>query len=150
MKRTLAAAAIALLALTGCSSSDTDTDAAPASEETTTEEPATPADLTGSWKQTNSNSPTNYQQATITAETISIDWVNEENDSTSIYWVGTYTAPTEAGDTWTWTSTRDAAATDTAMMASTDDTKDFTYTDGVISYEVTAMGTTVTVELEKQ
>lgn len=37
-----------------------------------------------------------------------------------------------------------------ALLASGDDTKDFTFKDGVISYEASAMGTTTTVKLEKQ
>lgn len=155
MKQTLAATAIALLALTGCASTAEPADEkAPATNEQATETaPAeaapAPADLVGEWKQSNASSSTSYQVATITADTISIDWVNEEQSSTSVYWVGTFTAPTDAGD-WSWTSTRDAAATDSALLASTDDTKDFTYSNDVISYDVTAMGTTVTVELAKQ
>lgn len=36
------------------------------------------------------------------------------------------------------------------MLASSDPTKTFTYADGEISYEVTALGTTVTVRLAQQ
>ena len=36
------------------------------------------------------------------------------------------------------------------MLASSDDTKEFTYKDGVISYEASAMGSTKTVKLEKK
>jgi len=158
MKKLLSVLALAsALALVGCSAADepaATNDAAapeaPAAENSTPEPEPELVDLVGDWKQANPATPNNYQQATITEDTISIDWVNEEMDSKSIYWVGTYTAPTEPGDTWTWTSERDAAATDTALLASTDDTKDFTYEDGVISYDVTAMGTTTTVKLEKQ
>jgi hypothetical protein len=44
---------------------------------------------------------------------------------------------------------RDAAATDSALLASTDDTKDFTFQDGTISYSVSAFGTSTTVVLHK-
>lgn len=44
----------------------------------------------------------------------------------------------------------DTAKTENALMASSDPTKTFTYTDGEISYEVTALGTTVTVVLAKK
>jgi len=37
-----------------------------------------------------------------------------------------------------------------ALLASSDDTKEFTYKDGVISYEASAMGTTKKVELTKK
>lgn len=36
-----------------------------------------------------------------------------------------------------------------AILASSDDTKVFTFQDGVISYDVSAMGVTQTVNLEK-
>ena len=37
-----------------------------------------------------------------------------------------------------------------ALLASSDDTKEFTYKDGVISYEASAMGTTKKVELTQK
>ncbi|WP_294568994.1 hypothetical protein [uncultured Arthrobacter sp.] len=139
------------LALTGCGGSG----AAPAeSKSATTESPAAEEapqapDLTGAWKQSNSNSEDSYQQAMITGDMMTIDWVSDGGDTTSVYWVGTFEAPTAADEPYTWTSQRDAAATDTALMASTDDTKEFTYEDDTISYKVSALGTTVTVELKK-
>lgn len=36
------------------------------------------------------------------------------------------------------------------MLASSDDTKTITYQDGVLSYEVSVLGTTTKVKLEKQ
>ena len=38
----------------------------------------------------------------------------------------------------------------TALLASGDDAKEFVYDNGVISYEVTALGTTMTVKLERK
>ena len=136
------------LALTGCGAEAT-------SPPTSTEAKAvevTPsvADLTGAWKQDNSNSEDSYQQATITADTITIDWVSDGGDTTSIYWVGTYQAPTTATEPYVWTSQRDAAATDSALMASTDDTKEFTFQDDTISYKLSALGTTITAKLKKK
>ena len=153
MKQKLAiAAAIALFALTGCSAPTSSTvESAPAeTTETTEAAPAAPLDLTGEWKQTNSNDESSFQSALISADKISIDWVNEDDGSTAIYWVGTYVAPTEATDSFTWDSENDKSITDTAIMASGDDTKTFTYKDGVLSYELTALGTTMTVEMEQQ
>lgn len=37
-----------------------------------------------------------------------------------------------------------------ALLASTDDSKDFSYSNGKISYQVSAMGTTTTLELTKE
>ncbi len=88
-----------------------------------------------------------YQQATISGDTITVNWVSP--DSTSLYWAGTFTAPTTADEPYTWTSENDTAKTSTALLAATSETKDFTYQDGKISYEVSAFGTTTTVELER-
>ena len=106
-----------------------------------------PTDLTGTWTQVDHEEA--YQQAIISDGIIEIDWISEEDGMNAIYWIGTYTAPTEEVDEYKWTSERDKAATDTALFASTDDTKDFTYSNGTISYSASAMGITTTVVLEK-
>ena len=36
------------------------------------------------------------------------------------------------------------------MLASSDDTKEFTYKDGQLTYEASALGTTMTMRLEKK
>ena len=112
------------------------------------EEPEEPTDLTGTWKSEENDG--SYQEAVITTDRIEINWVSDGGDTKSIYWIGTYDAPTEAVDEYSWTSERNKEETDTALLASTDDTKDFTYKDGVISYEASALGTTKTVELTKE
>jgi hypothetical protein len=63
--------------------------------------------------------------------------------------VGTFEAPADATGPFAWTSQRDAAATDTALMASTDDTKEFTYKEGLISFTVSIQDKSATVELKK-
>lgn len=65
-----------------------------ASAEATPEAAPVP-DLTGSWKQTNSGSEDAYQAATISGDTISINWVSDGGATESIYWVGTFTPPTD-------------------------------------------------------
>ncbi|HJG41758.1 hypothetical protein [Bifidobacterium pullorum] len=107
-----------------------------------------PADLTGTWKSTNSDSEDSWMEATITVDTIQVDWVTA--DTRSLYWIGTFEAPSEPGD-WSWTSQADREKMDTALMASQDDTKDFTYieTDG-LSFDASAMGVTKTVKMTKQ
>ncbi|GAB6856378.1 hypothetical protein [Microbacterium xylanilyticum] len=47
-------------------------------------------------------------------------------------------------------STRDEEATKTALLTSTDATKDFAYAGGKVSYKVTAMGVTKTITLVKK
>ena len=63
----------------------------------------------------------------------------------------TYTAPTEYSEEYTWTSTRDKEATDSALLASLDDTKEFSYSDSnkQITYQVTVSGITKTITLEQ-
>lgn len=126
----LAAATALALALVGCGSS----------------QPEEPADLTGTWKSQEKGG--SYQEATITEDAITINWVSDGGKTKSLYWAGTYTAPTESGD-YEWTSENDISKTQSALLASSDETKDFAYKDGKISYEVSAMGTTTTMELEK-
>lgn len=64
--------------------------------------------------------------------------------------MGTYAAPTEDTETYSWESQADAAALENALLASQDPTKAFAYANGVLSYELTAMGVTMTVEMERQ
>lgn len=105
-------------------------------------------DLSGTWQSEENNG--SYQEASITSDTIEINWVSDGGATKSIYWAGTYTAPTEATDTYEWTSERDKEKTDSALLASGDDSKVFTYNKGKISYSVSALGSTTTVELTKQ
>jgi hypothetical protein len=151
---------VSALALAGCSSPDpseagetgsarSSSTASSESAEATPEAAEVP-DLTGSWKQSNSGSEDAYQAATISGDTISINWVSDGGDTESVYWVGTFTPPADGTSPYTWTSARDAAATDSALLASMDDTKEFTVEDGELSYKASLMGTTTTVRLEKE
>lgn len=107
-------------------------------------------DLTGEWKQENSKSDDSYQAATISGDTITIYWVSDKGDTKSLYWAGSFVAPTTAAEPYSWTSKNDHSKTEGAMLASNDDTKTMTYQNGVLSYEASAMGTTTTVKLKKQ
>ncbi|KSU67802.1 hypothetical protein AS038_01480 [Arthrobacter sp. NIO-1057] len=91
-----------------------------------------------------------YQLATIDGDVISIDWVTNNGDTKSIYWVGSFEAPKDYTDSFTWTSTRDREATDAALMASSDDSKKITYNNGEISYEAGIMGTSTMVRLTQE
>lgn len=115
--------------------------------ESTTEKKE-PLDLTGTWKSEEVEG--SYQEATISDSVIEINWVSDGGNTKSLYWAGTYVAPAESTDEYSWISENDKEKTGTALLASSDDTKDFTYKDGVISYEASAMGTTKKVELTKE
>lgn len=112
--------------------------------------PPTPPDLTGEWKQVNSNSDDTWQSATISGDTIEVYWVSDNGDTTALYWAGTFVAPENTDEPYSWDSENDKEKTDSALLASGDDTKTFTYEDGQISYSASAMGVTTTVKLEKQ
>lgn len=104
-----------------------------------------PLDLTGTWTQENASD--SYQEAVITDDTIEIYWISESESMRSVYWSGTYTAPSDDAPEYSWTSEGYSEKMDMALLASQDDTKEFTYKDGKISYEVSMMGTTKTVDL---
>lgn len=149
-------ATIALLALMGfgnvsCSAPAESTDTKPDSQSAApeeAEEAPEPVDLTGEWEQTNSNDPENFQSVTITADRIEVYW--NATDSKSLYWAGTIEVPEDGSTSFTWDSMNDKSKTDSAMLASGDDTKKFTYENGELSYEVTALGTTMTVRLAQE
>lgn len=112
---------------------------------------AEPLNLNGTWKSTNSASPDSWQEAVIDGATITVYWVSNNGETKSLYWAGSVVDPTDktVDDTYTWDSVNDKAQTANAMLASNDDTKAFTYEDGKLSYEATAMGTTKTVIMER-
>lgn len=148
MKRILAPLLLTVaLTLTACGG----TTATPtvAADSKPAKEAQTIPNLAGKWKQSNSASEDSYQHATITADTITVEWVSDGGDTTSTYWVGTYKAPTDATAPYVWSSKRDVKATESALLASSDETKEFTYDGDTISYKVSALGTTTKVELKK-
>lgn len=147
------AAALLALCLAACSSHPAAPSPAPAA---VTEIPAAPApetpapapDLTGEWEQSNKSSDTSYHAATITADAIQIYWINTEKETKALYWAGSFTPPADASP-YTWESVNDTEQTAHALLASRDESKTFSYADGEISYEASAMGVTKTVRLQK-
>ncbi|MBU3201742.1 hypothetical protein LL037_08370 [Clostridium estertheticum] len=138
---------------TGCSSTPTssgngDNATASSTESKTPKKQIT--DLTGEWKQSNSKTDDAYQAATISGDTIVIYWVSDNGDTKSVYWAGSFVEPTTANEPYIWASKNDHSKTESAMLASTDDSKTITYQNGVLSYTASAMGTTTTVKLQKQ
>lgn len=145
-------AGLMLLSLVGCGGGNAN---APAEENAPEEQsaPAMPLDLSGEWKQANSNAEDSYQAAYIADGAMEIYWVlNEGSDDEMIalYWAGTFTPPETADEPYVWESANDKERTGSALMASGDDTKAFTYQDGKISYSVTFQGQTIEMELVKE
>lgn len=123
----------------------------PAKVEKALPEPAPkPLDLSGEWRQTNSNSDDTYQALYISENRIEVYWVMESDDTTALYWAGTYEAPTSERSAYSWDSSNDHDITSTALLASGDDTKTFTFEDGKLLYSVSAFGETMEVEATKQ
>lgn len=112
--------------------------------------PSEPANLGGEWRQTNNNSEDSWQAATIDDQTITIYWVSDNGDSKALYWAGSFLAPATTDEPYSWDSKNDFSKTDSAMLASGDETKTMTYEKGEISYSVSAFGITTTVRLKKQ
>ncbi|MDJ0306783.1 hypothetical protein [Dehalobacter sp.] len=106
--------------------------------------------LAGEWKQTNSKSKDSYQAASINGNIIEIYWISNNGDTKSLYWAGSFVAPTTADEPYKWDSENDHSKTNNAMLASSAGTKTITYQNGILSYEASALGTTTTVKLEKQ
>lgn len=146
----IAAALLAMLTACGGTTSADTSSAQNTNAASQKAEEKKPADLTGDWKQVNSSSDDSYQQATISGDTIEIYWVSDNGDSKSLYWAGSFEASTTADEPYSWESKNDHDKTDSALMASSDDTKKFTYEKNQISYEASALGTTTTIRLEKQ
>ncbi len=146
----IAAALLAMLTACGGTTSADTSSAQNTNAASQKAEEKKPADLTGDWKQVNSSSDDSYQQATISGDTIEIYWVSDGGDTKSLYWAGSFEAPTTADEPYSWESKNDHDKTDSALMASSDDTKKFTYEKNQISYEASALGTTTTIHLEKQ
>lgn len=144
MKKLIAFAACAMMAiaLLGCSSDGAEQQSEP-------QEPPAPLDLTGTWEATNSASEDSGMEAIIEGGTITVNWVNEADSTKALYWAGSYVAPTEATDTYSWDSENDTEQTSTALLAASGDTKTFSYQDGVLSFDVTAMGVTKTITMER-
>ncbi|MCE0456225.1 MULTISPECIES: hypothetical protein [Curtobacterium] len=156
MKKFIAPLALAaVLTLTGCGAGRTnpaiDTTDSAVAKSMPTESPTPEAvpDLVGNWKQNNAKRSDGWTAATITANTITVNFVTDNGDTTSLFWVGTLTPPKDGKSPYTWTSTRDKAATDSALLASTDDTKEFVLDEGEISFPVSISGTTATVRMSK-
>ena len=64
-------------------------------------------------------------------------------DTKSLYWAGSYVAPNDNTEPYTWDSENDKEKTGSALLASSDDIKAFTYENGELTYSASALGTTV-------
>lgn len=110
-------------------------------ESTEATEAVKPLDLSGLWVQDSSEN--SYMAATIQDDTIGVFLILEDDDTPWTYWIGTYDAPTDNVDTYSWTSKSTYGGN--GLFASTADTKNFSYTDEKLQCEVQFQGETVNV-----
>lgn len=145
MKKFLAFGVLATaLLIGGCSGPETSL-----SDQPSAEQKSAMSDLTGIWLEEGLDSEGTWMEAVITEGTISIDWVSDGGATRSIYWVGTFDPKIEGTLPHKVVSERNVQETDMALLASTDDTKEFTYENGQLSYSQSALGHTTKIVLEK-
>lgn len=121
------------ISLSACGSTP---DAQPASSKTTS--------LTGSW--TTDSDPDFEMHATVGANDIVIMWVSPSDESKSLYWKGTFNA--DGGSHIL--SKADTDALESSLLGSQDKSKQFTYDDDELSFEMSVMGTTKTIHLHRK
>lgn len=112
--------------------------------DTTDQGPAPPPDLTGEWIDS-SDDP--MQRAEISGDVIKIWWTGDGTDA--LYWQGSFTPPTTTDEPYTFVSVNDTDVTSSALLASDAADKTMTYSDGELSYPVSAMGVDMTIHLVK-
>ena len=100
-------------------------------------------DLSGNWEQEGKED--SYQAGYISEDMIEIFWIFD--GTKALYWSGSYEAPTDNVKEYSWESENNKEKTDSALLASGDDFKTFTYQDGKISYDVSVQGVTRTITL---
>jgi len=101
--------------------------------------------LDGAWRQEGRSEGENGMIGAIDGEVIALWFKTDDGEYT--YWVGSVDAPTSDAD-YTWTSKADKGNM-TGLFTSRDDTKEFKYSAGKISFDVTIRGETTNVVMEQ-
>lgn len=126
----------ALFAFAGCGTEEQ------SSNQTSTTDPKTtePVNYDGRWG-------AEGFEAVITPEIIEIQMVDEETATKGLYWLGTF--PVEDGRDVV-TSMADTAALEMSLLGSSEKMKLFKIVDDTIQFEMSMMGVTQTITLERQ
>lgn len=133
--RVMAALILTVAVLTGCGAAK-----------------AEPVDLTGSWVAEHEANASSYMTAAIDSDSIHVYFYTPDGETSALYWSGTYVAPTEPteeGAEYTWTSEANHDETDKALLSSSDDSKQFTYKDGELSFPISMMGVQSTIHMSR-
>lgn len=138
-------AILAVFLLSSCGADPTVNNAGtPGSPESLTQPVAVEQEtLEGNWV---SVDPEVQMAATVVGDTITVNWASD--DVTALYWKGS--APTEVRDDLVFTSAGDLETMSTAMMASTEEEKTFTYSKDELSFGLSIVGITQIIRLKKE
>ena len=147
----LAMATVLAVGLVGCGSGEKEgaaDDKQPQQQEQQEPAPAPePLDLRGSWVMRAKDGSANEFQALVEDDYITVQMSIDGN--TMIFWAGTYEAPKDAVEPYSWNSKNDKNVTGMSLIGSSDDTKEFRYEGGVLSCDITIQGEKAEIELEK-
>ncbi|MDO4539181.1 MAG: hypothetical protein Q4B54_13535, partial [Coriobacteriales bacterium] len=127
--------------MVGCGNSNSGAGSSGTSQ---TEAPAAPV-LDGKWRQAGHAEGEEGMIGSIDGDVIALWFHTADGDWT--YWYGSLETPKD-NSAYTWTSKANKANM-TGLLASQDDTKDFSYADGKISFKVTIQGKTADVTMEQ-
>ena len=131
------------VSLVGCASFNTESITNIFSESLTDNVTDKTLSLVGTWKQEDAPDDETYMAATIRDDGyIGVFFIVEGEPYT--YWTGTYEEPKGVNGTFSWVS---HTLGNTALLASKADTKEFNYSDGVLSFEMTIEGKTGRIKM---
>ena len=105
-----------------------------------------PSSLVGEWRQVNSN-PNGWMTASISGESIQVNLVSR--DSSSIFWLGSFDTNRTPIGKFKVVSLGDQDAMKLMIAASSESKKTFTYNNGDLSFEFSALGSSTTVHMKK-
>ena len=102
-------------------------------------DPGPPPDLRGQWRQVYDEEPEYYHLARITDDEVEIYYYTPSNGSTNLYWIGSFTPPEDGTEPYVWVSENRLPKNLGPRLwryASRDETKEFTYKKGTLSYMI--------------
>jgi hypothetical protein len=106
-----------------------------------------PVDLTGSWQSVNQDHENGVvMYALVSDGELEITWVADPT-SHGLYWKGTVPDAVTPGDSFT--SNGDTEAMDMSLLGSGSSAKEFKYASDQISFDLTAVGITQTIFMER-
>lgn len=108
-----------------------------------------PPNLAGEWRAPDASNKDAYHGIYISGDKIEIYWVSDGGATRTLYWEGTYDAPVDGKEPYTWESYSDSSHA-SGLLAAAGSTKEFTYENGVISYSASALGMSTVIEARKQ